>query len=64
MLDVVSRTAEQVFMPLTVGGGVRTIDDVRALLGPDLTRFRSILRRVKTQSLSRKPRNGSAVSVS
>ena len=33
MLDVVSRTAEQVFMPLTVGGGVRTIDDVRALLG-------------------------------
>lgn len=32
MLDVVRRTAEQVFMPLTVGGGVRTIEDVRALL--------------------------------
>ncbi len=32
ILDVVSRTAEQVFMPLTVGGGVRTIEDVRALL--------------------------------
>jgi cyclase len=32
MLDVVQRTAEQVFMPLTVGGGVRTIEDVRALL--------------------------------
>ncbi|MEM6980736.1 MAG: imidazole glycerol phosphate synthase subunit HisF [Planctomycetota bacterium] len=32
LLDVVARTAEQVFMPLTVGGGVRTIDDVRALL--------------------------------
>ena len=32
MLDVVRRTAEQIFMPLTVGGGVRTIDDVRALL--------------------------------
>lgn len=32
MLDVVRRTAEQVFMPLTVGGGIRTIDDVRALL--------------------------------
>lgn len=32
LLDVVRRTAEQVFMPLTVGGGVRTIDDVRALL--------------------------------
>ncbi len=32
MLDVVSRTAEQVFMPLTVGGGIRTLDDIRALL--------------------------------
>lgn len=32
MLDVVRRTAEQVFMPLTVGGGIRTIDDIRALL--------------------------------
>jgi cyclase len=31
-LDVVSRTAEQVFIPLTVGGGVRSEDDVRALL--------------------------------
>jgi imidazole glycerol-phosphate synthase subunit HisF len=30
--DVVRRTAEQVFIPLTVGGGVRTEDDVRALL--------------------------------
>jgi cyclase len=32
MLDVVSRTAEQIFMPLTVGGGIRTIDDIRDLL--------------------------------
>ena len=32
ILDVVARTAERVFMPLTVGGGVRTVDDVRALL--------------------------------
>ena len=31
-LDVVSHTAEQVFMPLTVGGGVRTLDDIRDLL--------------------------------
>lgn len=31
-LDVVKATAEQVFMPLTVGGGIRTIDDIRALL--------------------------------
>ncbi len=30
--DIVSRTAEQVFIPLTVGGGVRTVDDVDRLL--------------------------------
>lgn len=32
ILDVVRRTAEQVFMPLTVGGGIRTLEDIRALL--------------------------------
>ncbi|MCA9197793.1 MAG: imidazole glycerol phosphate synthase subunit HisF [Planctomycetales bacterium] len=32
MLDVVRRTAEQVFMPLTVGGGIRSTEDIRALL--------------------------------
>lgn len=32
IMDVASRTAEQVFMPLTVGGGVRNAADVRALL--------------------------------
>ena len=32
IMDVVSRTAEQVFMPLTVGGGIRNVADVRALL--------------------------------
>jgi cyclase len=32
IFDVVTRTAEQVFMPLTVGGGVRTLEDIRALL--------------------------------
>lgn len=32
LLDVVSRTAEACFMPLTVGGGVRTVDDIRTLL--------------------------------
>ena len=32
MLDVVRRTAEACFMPVTVGGGVRTIEDIRALL--------------------------------
>lgn len=32
MLDVVRRTAEQVFMPLTVGGGIRNLEDIRRLL--------------------------------
>jgi cyclase len=33
MLDVVQRTAEQVFIPVTVGGGIRSIEDIRATLG-------------------------------
>jgi len=43
MFDLVTRTAEQCFMPLTVGGGVRTPDDVRALLlaGADKVSFNS-----------------------
>ena len=32
ILDIVARTAEKVFMPLTVGGGVRDLDDIRNLL--------------------------------
>ena len=32
LLDVVARTAEQCFMPLTVGGGVRNLEDIRSLL--------------------------------
>ncbi|MFV0293989.1 MAG: imidazole glycerol phosphate synthase subunit HisF [Paracoccus sp. (in: a-proteobacteria)] len=43
MFDVVTRTAEQCFVPLTVGGGVRTHRDVRALLlaGADKVSFNS-----------------------
>ena len=39
ILDVVARTAEQVFMPLTVGGGINQVSDIRALLqaGADKT---------------------------
>ena len=32
MIDVVERTADQVFMPLTVGGGINRLEDIRALL--------------------------------
>ncbi|EAP75658.1 MULTISPECIES: imidazole glycerol phosphate synthase subunit HisF [Roseovarius] len=43
MFDVVRRTAEQCYIPLTVGGGVRTPEDVRALLlaGADKVSFNS-----------------------
>src|SRR5512141_1036017 len=39
IIDVVRRTAERVFMPLTVGGGIRTVEDIRRLLnaGADKT---------------------------
>lgn len=33
MLDVIRRTAESIFIPFTVGGGVRSVDDFRAILG-------------------------------
>lgn len=33
MLDVVRRTAERVFIPVTVGGGIRSVEDIRATLG-------------------------------
>ena len=41
--DLVTRTAEQCFMPLTIGGGVRTVEDVRGLLlaGADKVSFNS-----------------------
>ena len=32
ILDVVARTADDVFMPLTVGGGIKSLDDIRDLL--------------------------------
>ena len=43
MFDMVRRTAEQCYIPLTVGGGVRTVTDVRALLlaGADKVSFNS-----------------------
>ena len=41
MVDIVRRVAEQVFMPLTVGGGIRTVADVRRMLkaGADKVSF-------------------------
>lgn len=43
-LDLIQKTAEQVFMPLTVGGGIRTIEDIKAVLraGADKVSLNSI----------------------
>lgn len=48
MMEVVTRTAEQVFIPLTVGGGVRSVDDVARLLGAGADKIS-----VNTAALSR-----------
>ena len=43
VLDVVRRTAEEVFIPFTIGGGIRTVDDIRRMLqhGADKVSFNS-----------------------
>ena len=57
LLDIVKRTAEVCFMPLTVGGGVRSVDDARALLlaGADKVAINSaaVARPVATSSPAR-----------
>jgi cyclase len=51
LLDVVSRTAESVFMPLTVGGGVRTLQDVRDLLNAGADKVSIMTAAVETPDL-------------
>ncbi len=51
LLDVVSRTAEQVFIPLTVGGGVRTVEDFRILLSAGADKVSINTSAVKTPDL-------------
>lgn len=64
MLDVVSRVAEQVFIPFTVGGGISDIDQIRALLrlGADKVSINSPA--VRNPVSSPRARCGSAVSAS
>jgi cyclase len=54
LLDVVSRTADAVFVPLTVGGGVRTQDDVQALLAAGADKVSINTAAVKMPSLVRR----------
>jgi len=53
ILDVVARTAERCFMPLTVGGGVRGVEDVRALLEAGADKVSINTAAVKDRSLVR-----------
>ena len=50
-LDTVTRTAEQVFIPLTVGGGVRTVEDFRMLLSAGADKVSVNTAAIKTPSL-------------
>jgi len=51
LLDVVRRTAEQVFIPLTVGGGVRRVEDIRVLLNAGADKVSINTAAVKTPKL-------------
>lgn len=51
LLDVVTKTAEQVFIPLTVGGGVRTVEDFRILLSAGADKVSVNTAAVKNPSL-------------
>lgn len=53
ILDVVQRTACEVFMPLTVGGGIRTLDDIRSLLNAGADKVSINTAAVKDQSFVR-----------
>ena len=64
MLDVVRRTAEQVFIPLTVGGGIRSTDDVDTLLRAGADKVSINTAAIARPSCCTRPAAGSAPSAS
>ncbi len=57
LIEVVKRTAEQVFMPLTVGGGIRNLDDIRVLLNAGADKVSINTAAVKTPLLIKEASN-------
>ncbi len=57
MLDIVRKTAEQVFMPLTVGGGINSIEDIRDLLNAGADKISINTSAVKNSDLIRESAN-------
>lgn len=64
IVDVVERTADQVFMPLTVGGGLRSVEDIRTMLNAGADKVSSIPKRSRTRGSSWRPRVSLAGSAS
>ncbi len=64
ILDVVRRTSEVIFMPLTVGGGIRTIEDIRTLLSSGCDKVSINSAAVKTRNSAKRRLCGSAASAS
>ena len=62
MIDVVNRVSEQVFIPLTVGGGIRTTEDMRRIWTRGLTRRRSTRREWWTHGSLRRAHGHSGAS--
>ncbi len=57
ILDVVQRTAERVFMPLTVGGGIKTVENIRQLLSAGADKISINTSAVKNPELIREAAN-------
>ena len=62
VVDMVRKVAETVFIPFTVGGGIRTVEDFKMLPGKAQIRSLSILRPLIPQGLSRTRQTSSAAS--
>ena len=54
LTEIVNRTASNLFIPLTVGGGIRSLEDIKKLLNAGADKFQLIVLQLKIQILSKK----------